>query len=81
MKHWMLAACTASLFVGCATGPHPALALAKQDLKCKEQLELHEIYPQKVRVEGCGKEAVYVEGCDKYGIDAECVWARHRPGH
>ena len=61
---------------GCAIGPHPALALAKKDLGCDTKLTLHEIYTRKVRVEGCGKEAIYVKGCDSYGADAKCGWAR-----
>ena len=32
-------------------------------------MKVHEIYPKKVRVEGCGQEAIYVDACDGYGAD------------
>jgi hypothetical protein len=65
--------------LGCASGPHPALKLAAKDLSCDASgLSLHKIYPKKVRVEGCGKEAVYVDACTGYGLDAKCGWARKK---
>jgi hypothetical protein len=63
--------------IGCATGPHPALALAAKDFGCDQKaLTLHQIFPKRVRIEGCGKEADYVDVCDGYGMDAQCHWAR-----
>lgn len=62
---------------GCATGPHPAVVLAAKDLGCEAKgLTLHELFPRKVRVEGCGKEATYVKVCSGYGMDAKCGWAQ-----
>jgi hypothetical protein len=69
------------LVVGCASGPHPALQVASRDFECPVgQLKRDEIYPNKQRVEGCGKEAVYVKDCGTgYGTDAECRWAKLKP--
>lgn len=75
----MIRACSivVALLLGCASGPHPALKLAAQHLKCDEKaLTVHEIYPKKVRIEGCGKEAVYVDSCHGYGVEEKCEWAR-----
>jgi flagellar biosynthesis GTPase FlhF len=70
----LFAAC---VLVACATGPHPALQLASKDLGCEQRaLKLHQIYPQKVRVEGCGMEATYVDACTGYGVEENCGWAR-----
>jgi hypothetical protein len=67
----------ACALVACASGPHPALKIASDDLGCEQSgLKLHQIYPKKVRVEGCGKEATYVNACDGYGADAQCGWSR-----
>lgn len=61
----------------CASGPHPALRIASEDLSCEQsELKLHKIYPKKVRVEGCGKEAIYVDACAGYGMEAKCGWGR-----
>lgn len=66
--------------LGCASGPHPALAVASKDLACEQKaLSLHEIYPNKVRIEGCDKEGIYVKACDGYGIDSTCGWAKMKP--
>lgn len=60
----------------CASGPHPAVEIASKEFKCETTaLKLHEIYPRKVRVEGCGKEAIYVKVCSGYGMDSKCGWA------
>ena len=73
--HWGLG--VALSLLGCASGPHPAIPMAAKAFPCEEKaLTLHEIYPRKVRVEGCGKEATYVEVCSGYGMDAKCGWAR-----
>ena len=62
---------------GCASGPHPALVLATKDLACEQKaLKLHEIFPRKVKVEGCGKDATYVNICAGYGIESKCDWQR-----
>ena len=72
----ILIACSA--LYACKSGPHPALKPASQYLKCSQSaLKVHEIYPQKVRVEGCGKEAIYVDACKGYGADEKCEWARY----
>jgi hypothetical protein len=79
MLHRGLFIAFATLAVGaCATGPHPALKLASRDLGCEQsQLKLEQIYPKKVRIEGCGKTAIYVDACnDGYGTDATCGWGR-----
>ena len=62
----------------CASGPHPALTIASRDFECPiKSLTRHEIYPNKQRVEGCGKEATYVKDCDTgYGTDSSCEWAK-----
>jgi hypothetical protein len=61
----------------CASGPHPALQIASRDLDCEQSaLQLHEIYPKKVRVEGCGKQAIYVDACSGYGVEEKCGWGR-----
>jgi hypothetical protein len=61
----------------CASGPHPSLEVASRDLKCPvEQLQRHEIYPKRQRLEGCGKEGIFVEDCSGYGLNAECRWVR-----
>jgi hypothetical protein len=61
----------------CASGPHPALQLASRDLSCEQsQLKLEQIYPKKVRIEGCGKTAIYVDACSGYGTDETCGWGR-----
>lgn len=66
--------------LACASGPHPALEVAAKDLGCEEpSLTLHEIYPNKVRVEGCDKEGTYVKTCDGYGVTASCGWAKLKP--
>jgi hypothetical protein len=63
--------------LGCASGPHPAIVLAAKEFGCDVKvLKLHESYPRKVRVEGCGKEASYVKLCTGYGMDATCGWVR-----
>jgi hypothetical protein len=50
--------------------------LASKQFGCETKaLTLHEIFPRRVRVEGCGKEATYVEVCSGYGLDAKCGWA------
>ena len=62
---------------GCASGPHPAMELAARDFDCPmKSLKRHEIYPNKQRVEGCGKEATYVKDCSGYGTDSDCKWAK-----
>jgi len=89
MSHWGLipfgrglipfAACVlvVCVIVACATGPHPALQLASNDLGCEQRaLELHQIFPKKVRVEGCGREATYVDACTGYGVEEHCGWGR-----
>jgi hypothetical protein len=69
--------CALASGLGCASGPHPALKVAAEDLGCEEKsLTLHEIYPKKVKIEGCGKEGIFVEGCSGYGVTSECGWAR-----
>lgn len=61
----------------CASGPHPALQLASRDLSCEQsQLTLEQIYPKKVRIEGCGKTAIYVDACSGYGTEETCGWGR-----
>lgn len=63
--------------VACASGPHPAIEVASSDLDCAQSaMKVHQIYPKKVRVEGCGQEAIYVDACDGYGVDSECGWGR-----
>src|SRR5690349_8094550 len=70
----LLAACALS---ACASGPHPALRIASKDLDCEQSgLKLHQIYPKKVRIEGCGREAIYVDACSGYGMDQKCGWGR-----
>ena len=65
------------LLWSCASGPHPALEVASRDLKCdQKELKRHEIYPKRQRVEGCGKEGIYVEDCAGYGVDSKCRWVR-----
>ena len=61
----------------CAGGPHPALEVASKTFDCpSKELTRHEIYPEKQRIEGCGKEAVFVHGCDGYGATSECAWVK-----
>jgi hypothetical protein len=69
------------LLLGCASGPHPAMQLAASDFKCPiKSLKRHEIYPNKQRIEGCNKEAIYVKDCgSSYGTDATCGWAKAKP--
>lgn len=63
--------------VACASGPHPALEVASSDLDCEQSaMKVHQIYPKKVRVEGCGQEAIYVDACNGYGVGSECGWGR-----
>ena len=70
----LLAACALG---ACASGPHPALQIASKDLDCEQSgLRLHEIYPKKVRVEGCGRQGIYVDACSGYGMDEKCGWGR-----
>ena len=70
----------ALLLLGCASGPHPAMTLAARDFKCPmASLKRDEIYPNKQRIEGCNKEAIYVKTCGGYGIDSECKWAKAKP--
>jgi hypothetical protein len=71
--------CLATLSA-CASGPHPAVQMAAKDFDCPmKDLKRHEIYPNKQRVEGCGKEAIYIKGCTDYGVDGECGWAKQVP--
>jgi flagellar biosynthesis GTPase FlhF len=71
----LLAACALG---ACASGPHPALQIASRDLDCEQSaLRLHQIYPKKVRIEGCGRQGIYVDGCSGYGMDEKCGWGRH----
>lgn len=77
MSQWGLIPFAACVLVACATGPHPALQLASKDLGCEQRaLKLHQIYPKKVRVEGCGSEATYVDACTGYGVEEDCGWGR-----
>jgi hypothetical protein len=77
MSHRGLILLAAWALGACASGPHPALQIASKDLNCEQSgLQLHEIYPQKVRVEGCGKQAIYVDACSGYGMDEKCGWGR-----
>jgi hypothetical protein len=70
----LFAACA---FIACASGPHPALEVASSDLECDQSnMKVHQIFPKKVRVEGCGQEAIYVDACNGYGVDSTCGWAR-----
>lgn len=71
----------ALLLLGCASGPHPALQAAARDFNCPmAQLKRDEIYPNKQRIEGCDKEAIYVKHCGSgYGMDAECNWVKAMP--
>jgi len=67
----------ACVLVACASGPHPALQLASKDLGCEQRaLKLHQIFPKKVRIEGCGGEATYVDACTGYGVEEDCGWGR-----
>ena len=67
--------------LGCASGPHPAIVMASKDFDCPEKsLTRHEIYPNKQRIEGCGKEAIYIKGCTDYGAAGKCDWAKAPPG-
>ena len=78
MPHKLLVLLAASTLVACATGPHPAVQIASEDLACEQSgLKVHEIYAKKVRVEGCGKEATYVDACSGYGVESECGWSRY----
>ena len=53
------------------------MQIASKDLNCDQSgLQLHEIYPKKVRVEGCGKQAIYVDACSGYGMEEKCGWGR-----
>lgn len=66
--------------IGCASGPHPALVKASKDWDCPvKDLKRHEIFPEKQEVEGCGKNAIYVNTCQGYGTDASCGWAKLKP--
>jgi len=68
--------------VGCASGPHPAVVMASKDFDCPQaSLTRHEIYPNKQRIEGCGKEAIYIKGCTSgsYGTSGTCDWVKARP--
>jgi hypothetical protein len=77
MSQWGFIPFAACVLVACATGPHPALQLASKDLGCEQHaLKLHQIYPKKVRVEGCGGEATYVDACTGYGVEEDCGWGR-----
>ena len=78
--HWgVWVALIASGMLGCASGPHPAIPIAAKAFPCQEKaLTLHKIYPRMVRVEGCGKEATFVEVCQGYGIDAKCGWGQKK---
>jgi hypothetical protein len=70
-----------SLLGACASGPHPSLEVASKEFKCPvKDLTRHEIYPNKQRVEGCGKEGIFVKGCDGYGVTAQCGWVKAPPG-
>ena len=75
---WLVLLC----LLGCASGPEVAMNLAAKDFKCPvKDLTRHEIYPNKQRIEGCGKEAIYIKGCPRgsYGAGAECGWAKAKP--
>ena len=76
VKLRVAACCIVLGSIACAHGPHPAVTLAAKEFACEPKaITLHELYPRKVRVEGCGKEATYVKICQGYGIDAKCGWA------
>jgi hypothetical protein len=65
----------------CASGPHPAMTLASKDFACPmSSLERHQIFPNKQRIEGCGKAAIYIKGCSGYGADSTCDWVRTPAG-
>ena len=54
--------------------------MASKDFKCPiKSLTRHEIYPNKQRVEGCGKDAVFIKGCTGYGVDSKCDWVKAPP--
>ena len=77
MARWGLAWIATFGVCACASGPHPAVELAAKAFSCEPRaVTVHELYPRKVRVEGCGKEAIYVKVCSGYGMDATCGWAR-----
>lgn len=67
--------------VACASGPHPATTAAAKDLKCPQaEIKRTEIYPKKQKIEGCGKEEIYILGCAGYGMNEECEWTKQPPG-
>lgn len=75
-----LVACLCVCASSCASGPHPALEMASKDFKCPiKSLTRHEIYPNKQRVEGCGKDAIFIKGCTGYGVDSKCDWVKAPP--
>ncbi len=77
MRNLLCVLSLALLGLGCASGPHPSLQAASKTLDCPvKDLKRHEIYPEKQRIEGCGKEEVFVYGCDDYGATAECGWVK-----
>jgi hypothetical protein len=58
------------------------MTMAARDFDCPmASLTRHEIYPNKQRIEGCGKEAIYIKGCggDSYGADSKCEWVKAVP--
>lgn len=66
---------------GCASGPHPATTAAAKDFKCPiAEVTRHEIYPKKQEMAGCGKEAIFINGCAGYGANEKCEWLRQPPG-
>jgi hypothetical protein len=59
------------------------MTMAARDFECPMAgLTRHQIFPNKQRVEGCGKEAIYIKGCDSggYGSDTKCEWVRTAAG-
>lgn len=69
-----------ALVAGCASGPHPSLEVASRELDCPvAQLTRDEIYPNKQRISGCEREAIFVKDCGGYGTDAGCRWAKLKP--
>ncbi|HEX7477938.1 MAG TPA: hypothetical protein VF331_09030 [Polyangiales bacterium] len=44
------------------------MTMAARDFDCPlTGLAHHEIYPNKQRIEGCGKEAIHIKGCGGEG--------------
>ena len=82
MRHLLLCSCLA-VVASCAHATHDQLTTrAEFDLRCpRQQLKVFRIDQRTNGVQGCGRQATYVESCDgdRSGGMGSCTWVLNSP--